>query len=305
MAARRLWLVFSAELSAYALVILIVHARFGIDLVGLVAFLPLAALGLRVFIVVASFVFAASAQAQPRLDFLVWLHMLAAETLAFLRFQLLIAMHPRNDAALPAQDANVPLVVLLHGVYCNGAVWRPIVDDLRRRTGCTIRTPDLEPPTASLDAQALALGRWLQAIVDSDPPRPIIVVAHSLGGLMVRRYLMQEPHAGLRFVCIGTPHRGTLVARVLQAPIGRDLRPNSVALVQLERASPPRDAVNIYATHDNLVVPARSSELSGVRNCAVIGCGHMALIYSPEVRDLLCAEIDRLCDLGPASSATT
>jgi hypothetical protein len=117
--------------------------------------------------------------------------------------------------------------------------------------------------------------------------------------------LLQRPGIALRLVCIATPHRGTLVAQVLPSPIGRDLRRGSFALARLQSAALPHDVVNIYTPHDNLVVPAASSELAGVHNHRLIGCGHMAMIYSPQVRDLLCAEIDRTRSAEPASSATT
>ncbi len=305
MAARRLWLIFAGELSTYALVIALLNAKLGIQIVVLVAAVPVAMLGVRIALVLGSFLFAALVERGPPIGFVAWLKMIALEFLAFLRFQVLIATHPHNDRPASEQEANLPLLVLLHGVYCNGAIWRPIVHDLQRRTGCAIRTPDLEPPLAALEVQARSLAKWLQTAAAVHPARPIIVVAHSLGGLMVRQILLEHPSVPLRAIYVGTPHRGTLIARALRALIGRDLRQKSAALAVLERGALPHDAMNIYTLHDNLVVPASTSELAGVRNRTVIGCGHMALIYSREVRDLLCDEIGRVLSTYRGATATT
>jgi triacylglycerol lipase len=257
--------------------------------------LPVAMLALRVALVIISFGMASAGDgARRRLTPLQWLRMVALEVHALVRFQRLIMGGSRIEP-VAARDgaAQRPLLILLHGIYCNGGVWRPILDDLSRRTGCEILVPTLEPPTAGLKRQTDCFARWLERAVPANTSRKVIVVAHSMGGIVARLYLGSHPWQARisRLICIGSPHGGSQVAHALRTPIGRDLRTDSAILRTLALQPDRIDLLNVFAEHDNLVVPARNSERLGTRSLPIAGCGHMSLIYSPEVRDRLVAEV--------------
>lgn len=302
MAARRLRLWFAIEFALYCVLIAAIHLRSGASLAVLFLLLPIVMLAARASLVLASFAIASIVTRTPALGAKRRLRMLMREFSAFLQFQWLIATRPRNDWPIAATDPQAPIVVLLHGILCNGAIWRPLVTTLRQRTGCGIRTPDLEPGDATLDEQARVFAAWLKMLATEHRGRDIVIVAHSLGGLVARCALRQEFGARIRLICIGTPHRGSRIARYWRSPIGRDLCVGSTALASLENV--PEELLNIHSPHDNLVVPAQGCEVEGARNRTVIGCGHMSLIYSRAVIDMLCAEIGSVQAATHASAFT-
>jgi triacylglycerol esterase/lipase EstA (alpha/beta hydrolase family) len=69
----------------------------------------------------------------------------------------------------------------------------------------------------TIDANSLRLHQLLTGIKDSEEDSEIHVVAHSLGGLLVRHLLARHPDdiTG-RIVTLGTPHQGSQVAAKLR-----------------------------------------------------------------------------------------
>jgi triacylglycerol lipase len=299
MAARRLWIELALELCLYALLIALAQTQFELrmSIVALVTVItvPAAMLLIRALLVVASFRIAAACDTDSDpLHLQQWTRMVAREVNAFVRFQ----SHIRRGRTVKRPTAtsipsDQPLVILLHGIYCNGGVWRPVLDDLSARTGCEILAPTLSPTTAGLEVQTAHFGRWLEGVSVPGDNRKLIVIAHSMGGLVVRLHLHKHPTQTriARVICIGTPHGGSRIAHALGTAIGRDLRTDASILRELAAAPLRVDLLNIFAPRDNLVVPSSNSQLAGASSLAIPACGHMSLIYSPVVRDRLAAEI--------------
>jgi triacylglycerol lipase len=80
-------------------------------------------------------------------------------------------------------------------------------------------------PTAGVEKRALQLRKWLLTFVHK-LDEPIILIAHSLGGLDARYMLTRlemSPHVAA-LATISTPHRGTALADWVVEHIGRRLR---------------------------------------------------------------------------------
>jgi triacylglycerol lipase len=78
-------------------------------------------------------------------------------------------------------------------------------------------------PTASIQRRAAQLQKWIQSLLPETGGEPIILVAHSMGGLDARYMLakmgMAKHVAALITVC--TPHRGSTLADWVQKHLGR------------------------------------------------------------------------------------
>jgi triacylglycerol lipase len=100
----------------------------------------------------------------------------------------------------------------------------------------------------------------------------VAVVAHSMGGLALRRYLADTAGAAVHTaVFVGTPHRGTLMAWLVPGTAAREMRPGSVFLRQLaaERLPAHVRAVCIRTPIDTRIVPGSSAFLEGAE-CHVV-----------------------------------
>lgn len=249
----------------------------------------------RIGLVSISVVLSMRWQEQPPLSARVRMRWWWHESLALLRFNWLMLSELLPANAPRSLNTVQPLVVLLHGVYCNRGVWRPVLRQLRAHSQCVFVAPSLRPVSASFDVQAQGFARWLNAMVSEQPTAPVILIGHSMGGLIARiciaRGLLNAPIQKL--ICIGSPHAGSRFANYLPGDVAADLRIGSVALTQLNRikARQMPAIVNLYSRHDTLVVPYQSAHLLSARNETVEAIGHMSLLYAAQVRAMILREL--------------
>ena len=125
----------------------------------------------------------------------------------------------------------------------------------------------------------------------------VVIVAHSLGGLVSRAYIAggagRERVAKL--ITLGSPHHGTKMARL---GIGHNVRQMFYGndwLAQLadgERERPSGIPLTcLYTENDDLVCPSESGRLPGAKNIALRGVGHVSLLFSTQVAELVAEEI--------------
>jgi predicted alpha/beta hydrolase family esterase len=193
----------------------------------------------------------------------------------------------------PAQVA-VP-VLLLHGVLCNAGVWLRLARYLGERRVRGLYSLSYGPPLASIESFAHQLAGKIDAIIAATGARRVMIVAHSMGGLVARAYIRQNGTGKLaRVLTIGTPHHGSMHASFFPGESLREMRPGNAWLAALnrERVDPALRFVSLWSWHDSMVAPQTSSELPGAVDVALAGIGHNALLGEPEVLAYALAEIE-------------
>jgi pimeloyl-ACP methyl ester carboxylesterase len=108
------------------------------------------------------------------------------------------------------------------------------------------------------------------------------IVAHSMGGLAVRRYLLSGTGsvAVRRVVFLGTPHRGTLTASMAWGEGGREMFPGSDFLDRLNGARGMARAVEMLSVRtpvDLRIIPSSSAMLPGAYNVEICCPSHRGL----------------------------
>ena len=214
----------------------------------------------------------------------------------------------------PASDA--PPVLLLHGYGCNSGYWSRLAPrlDAARISHAAV---DLEPLTGDIDDYAPLVERTVDALCAATGSDKVVIVAHSMGGLVARAWMRAYGSArAARVITLGTPHHGTCLAAFgigLNAAQMRRAAPGRAApgraapgrtpheeapecawlrdLAQGEDPAARRLVTSLYSHHDNIVAPQTSGELPGARNLAFGGVGHVALGRNPRVLDAVMAEI--------------
>jgi pimeloyl-ACP methyl ester carboxylesterase len=202
--------------------------------------------------------------------------------------------------------SNMPPVLLLHGYGCNSGYWSHLVPRLDA-AGISHASVDLEPLTGDIDGYAPLVERAVEALRTATGADKVIIVAHSMGGLVARAWMRACGSARVaRVITLGTPHHGTCLAafglglnaaqmrRVAQGRAARDEPPECAwlrALAANEDAAARALVTSIFSHHDNIIAPQTSSELPGARNLAFGGVGHVALGRNPRVLDAVMAEI--------------
>jgi triacylglycerol esterase/lipase EstA (alpha/beta hydrolase family) len=225
--------------------------------------------------------------------------MVLAEWRALLAFNLVHLPWERlllgpEPAARPA--SHVP-VVLVHGYCANRGYFRPLLRRLQARGVGPIFAPNLPPCFTSIERCADVLDVEIERIVAGSGQSRVVLVAHSMGGLMARAYLAHRGASRVaRLITIASPHHGTVLARMGWGESARQMRPGSAFLAALERAEgaagPGVETVSFYSPHDNLVVPQVTSLLPWARNVAMPGFGHIAILDTPAIVALLMPELE-------------
>jgi pimeloyl-ACP methyl ester carboxylesterase len=261
------------------------------------------ALGLLLAIPVAfvfvSFVIAQVAASEVRIRWSrreVWralLSEISGFTLAVLAMSA-ISQRRRPAPHLPVERTCYP-VLLLHGFLCNGRVWNAFRERLHTAGFGPIEAPDVEPLLVDIETQARRVAPDLLALQNRCNGQRVVIVAHSMGGL-VARALLRDLGAGVirRIVTIASPHHGTVLVRGLPWPNARQMSDVSPWLHTLNTVQEGRFAVpmaSIYSLEDNLVVPAGSARLQGAESHELRGIGHLGMLRSPRALDCIIATL--------------
>jgi triacylglycerol esterase/lipase EstA (alpha/beta hydrolase family) len=224
-----------------------------------------------------------------------WLRVIGSEWLGSVALYALLqpweGIFKRRD---PPQDARGIPILLVHGLVCNGAAWRWAQRYLRRHGVDRTYTINLEPVLGHIDVYARQLADRVEQICLQTGEQKLLIVAHSMGGLVSRAYLHR--HGGERRVAalltVGSPHHGTVLANSFAVAENiRQMQPGNAwlnALNRFEQSPPPIPIVSVYSAHDNLVSPQATSRLAYAENVRLTGIGHVTLLFSTEVAELVC-----------------
>ena len=119
--------------------------------------------------------------------------------------------------------------------------------------------------------------------------RNIVIVAHSMGGLVTRYYLrnLRATDQVKTVITVATPHHGTFGGMILppKSTPTSEMLPGSPFLEELNSVSetvPGVDFHAIWTPTDGVVIPPENSIMCGARNYKVSGLGvtHLGLLMS-------------------------
>ena len=213
------------------------------------------------------------------------------EALAGALPRILFYRHFVPDPA-PA-PVSVP-VLLVHGVLCNAGVWARFARFLRRQGIDGVFSLSYGPPLASIESFAAQLAAKVDEVRATTGSRRVVIVAHSMGGLVVRAYLRRYGSGSIaRVLTIGSPHHGSVFAWFFPGAALAQMRAGNAWLAELNEAplDPSLRFVSLWSWHDSMVAPQTSSELPGAVDVALRGVGHNALLGDDAVFAFALGEI--------------
>lgn len=189
--------------------------------------------------------------------------------------------------------ADLP-ILLVHGVLCNAGVWHPFARWLRGRGVGPVYAISYGPPLASIDDFARQVAEKVDAILADTGAAKAFVVAHSMGGLVMRAYLRDHGGAKIaRLVTLGTPHDGSVHAWIAVGACLSQMRPGNAWLAAL--GTPAGDQlppiVSLWSWDDSMVAPQTSSRIPFGENVELAGVAHNALLRDPGVFECVLGQI--------------
>jgi triacylglycerol esterase/lipase EstA (alpha/beta hydrolase family) len=199
-------------------------------------------------------------------------------------------------------DSPCAPLLLLHGYGCNSGYWAHLTPRLDAQH-ISHASLDLEPIMGAIDDYVPLVQRAVDSLCAQTGAPGVIIVAHSMGGLVARAYL--RVHGADRLIHIftlGTPHHGTSLARMGVGKNAAQMRRGPAdegsgwlrALAASETPAARALITSLYTHHDNIVAPQTSSVLPGSHNIAFGGVGHVAMGRNRRVLDCLMQELTKL-----------
>jgi pimeloyl-ACP methyl ester carboxylesterase len=192
-------------------------------------------------------------------------------------------------------------VLLVHGYGANGGYWVHLAA-LLDAAHVSHATLDLEPLFGDIDRYAPQVEEAARTLCAAAGTGKLVVVGHSMGGLVARAWLRHGGGAlAARVITLGTPHFGSALAGLAPGINGAQMRRSGGresewlrALAEGETAATRALITSIWSHHDNMVAPQDSSVLPGARNIEFGGIGHVALGSDPGVLAEVMREIDEV-----------
>ncbi|MEP7061120.1 MAG: alpha/beta fold hydrolase [Betaproteobacteria bacterium] len=192
----------------------------------------------------------------------------------------------------PVAVAGAIPIVLVHGVLCNAGVWIPMLRRLRAAGIGPVFTISYGPPLHAIEQFVVQLDRRIDSALAATGAAQVVIVAHSMGGLVARASLSANGTTRVaRVVTIGTPHHGSGLARGFPGVCIAQMQPGSAWLAALPAPPPAPPIISLWSPHDSMVVPQTSSVLAGATNVAFPGIGHNALLRDDAVHARVVVEI--------------
>lgn len=183
-----------------------------------------------------------------------------------------------------------PWVILAHGLAAHRSVLWLIAWRLRRRG---FRTVVFSYPSIRFGVKkhAQSLDEFLVRFEQEHPGEPYSLVAHSMGGILVRALLeRRRPEQLQRIVMLGSPNQGSHAARKLAPFLGRICQPlheladTPEALVK-ELSEPTGIPTAVIAGSRDRVVTVEATKLSTSNEHLVVRSGHGELLFRRDVVD--------------------
>ena len=205
-----------------------------------------------------------------------------------------------------------PPVMLVHGLGADRSCFN-VMENYLHDAGYTVYSVSYSCVGSDIHACARNLEREAAWLIEETGSESMYVVAHSLGGVVLRWATM---HTRMRDwltvgVTLGSPHLGTPTAHL--APVrlpgfGRivsQLRPGAHLTTDFDDQRGVRWVA--IAGASDLVVPPKYACLpraSNVRNVLVPWCGHLTLTHNRQCLDIILEELEAAGGMTPTMHST-
>ncbi|KAB1439038.1 alpha/beta fold hydrolase [Pseudodesulfovibrio senegalensis] len=207
----------------------------------------------------------------------------------------------------PARAGRGTPVIFVHGLYHNPTAWLWFRILLGRAGYRNFHAFGYNSFTRPFENAVDDLAEVMENVLRDNPERTVVLVGHSLGGLVCRMAASRPEFSGRvgALVALGSPHGGSVLAALGLGPMARGLYPGKAVIRAVEQCrdmQAPKLAV--YSLVDDYVLP-----LSGLRVgrhdwneqvCSPVS--HVSMLFSQDVAWRVAAFLDRALRGGASDS---
>jgi triacylglycerol lipase len=201
----------------------------------------------------------------------------------------------------PGMKSSLPPVILIHGLYHNASAWIMYRWVLRKAGFSHIYAFSYDSWRPTFQELLEKLDELVEEAILNSPDGRVILIGHSLGGLLCRAYVESAQHSRKvrAVVTLGTPHQGSTLAWTGIGRLARSLAHKGQLIMRLERdavhSSVPRLA--IYSPVDNMVLPSSALRPMGPGWVLVESApiSHVAILYHRRTARVVVDFLHQIC----------
>ncbi|WP_448550998.1 esterase/lipase family protein [Thalassotalea montiporae] len=212
-----------------------------------------------------------------------------------------ISKRDKKDPIKISKDHR-PYILCVHGFYMNGSCFYGLRQTLSAQ-GFDSWAIDMGKPYIAPQVYVERYAQAIQEIIRIDPNRKIVVVAHSMGGLITRLVLQRHPelapHIGL-IITLGSPHLGTASVTRFALKWTRKMfysKGNFIkSLPSFEALIPNTKVFTIASKQDLIVYPYTFSHLPGTEVIDLEWISHGGLLTKQDCQEMVVDLLDQEAD---------
>jgi len=195
----------------------------------------------------------------------------------------------------PEPDATCsnPPILLLHGLFHNASAWMLYRWILRRRGFRNTYAVTYNCLNTDFSELQKKVAGEVDRLSAAFPDQRIILIGHSLGGLLATAYAEDRKNHDKIFavVTLGAPHRGSKLAALGINHLARSLIFQGKLVRELREKAEPSEApkLAIYSPIDNLVLPNDSLQITepGWSSLESLPVSHIAMLYHRRLANMV------------------
>lgn len=133
------------------------------------------------------------------------------------------------------------------------------------------------------------LSEDLKKFLEQNKEEEYYLIGHSLGGLITRYYIefLEGKNNVKKTAIIATPNHGTLTAYFARGQSGKDMRPESGFLKELNSKKLSIPYLNIWTNNDEIIIPNKNAKLKGAYNVCILNKMHLSVLANKTTYKLL------------------
>lgn len=175
-------------------------------------------------------------------------------------------------------------VVFLHGLFHNRSAFGFLKNRLAWEGYRRFYELNLATTRYSIASLSDQVRRTLDRITHLPRFKKVVIVAHSMGGIIARHYLQKRFGDGKvsHLVTLGTGHQGVSLSRFSPLPHLHELGTESALLQELNELPAPSytKVLNLYGANDLIIRPKAHAEWPGMVNERLSETGHLSILFS-------------------------
>jgi triacylglycerol esterase/lipase EstA (alpha/beta hydrolase family) len=218
-----------------------------------------------------------------------WIHALVFEAFAVLAVFLLHPLKYLISCKLNSAASGRP-ILLVHGYLHDYSAWVYQSYQLKAAGFGPIYMLNLGHPFRSIRSYAERIGKLAEKIERETKRKDLILIGHSMGGVVCVWYATQIAPSGkvTDVITMGSPLAGTVMARIAIGLNAREMEQKSPLVVELQQRIAASEHIRFYhiATRvDQVIFPYTSAFVGNnvKRQLILDDIGHVALLFSSRV----------------------